>query len=81
MTANSLEQLFSRVQQWNRRRATIRTLRSLSDWQLKDIGLTRGQIPAAVDAALNGTTRAHTASVPAANDRIGVASGGGAVPA
>ncbi len=40
------------VRQWNRRRATIRTLRALSDWQLEDIGLTRDQITTVVDAAL-----------------------------
>jgi uncharacterized protein YjiS (DUF1127 family) len=38
---------------WNHRRLTIRALSELSDWQLRDIGLTRDEIPQVVDAALN----------------------------
>lgn len=52
MTITFLQALIGRVQEWNRRRATVRTLRALPDWQLRDIGLTRDQIATAVDAAL-----------------------------
>jgi uncharacterized protein YjiS (DUF1127 family) len=37
---------------WRQRRATIRVLNALSDWQLADIGIHREEIPAAVDRAL-----------------------------
>jgi uncharacterized protein YjiS (DUF1127 family) len=40
------------LQYWRKRRATIRTLKALADWQLADIGLQRETIPAAVDKAL-----------------------------
>ncbi len=47
-----LQLALSSMRQWNQRRATVRTLRALPDWQLRDIGLTRDQIVTAVDAAL-----------------------------
>lgn len=37
---------------WRQRRATIRALKALADWQLADIGVPRETIPAAVDRAL-----------------------------
>lgn len=37
---------------WRQRQSAIRTLLALSDRQLSDIGLTRGQIPEAVDKAM-----------------------------
>ncbi len=37
---------------WRRRQSAIRVLMELSDRQLSDIGLTRGEIPEAVDRAL-----------------------------
>lgn len=37
---------------WRERRATIRALTALADWQLADIGVQREAIPAAVDRAL-----------------------------
>ena len=40
------------LQHWRKRRATIRVLKALADWQLADIGLQREAIPAAVDRAL-----------------------------
>jgi uncharacterized protein YjiS (DUF1127 family) len=46
-------QMLAGLQRWNTRRANIRALMNLSDRQLRDIGLTRGQIPEVVDAALN----------------------------
>ena len=40
------------LQHWRKRRATIRVLKALADWQLADIGVQREAIPAAVDRAL-----------------------------
>jgi uncharacterized protein YjiS (DUF1127 family) len=40
------------LQHWRQRRATIRALKGLADWQLADIGVQRETIPAAVDRAL-----------------------------
>jgi uncharacterized protein YjiS (DUF1127 family) len=40
------------LQHWRQRRATIRALEALADWQLADIGVQRESIPAAVDMAL-----------------------------
>ena len=37
----------------HRRRVTIRALEQLADWQLKDMGVPRGGIPAVVDRHLN----------------------------
>jgi uncharacterized protein YjiS (DUF1127 family) len=37
--------VWQRYQAWIRRRATVRVLERLSDRTLRDIGLTRGQIP------------------------------------
>lgn len=41
------------------RRATIELLSQLSDRQLDDIGISRGQIPEAVDRAMQRRTRSH----------------------
>ncbi len=35
---------------WSRRRVARRELQALSDWQLRDIGIARGDIDALVDA-------------------------------
>lgn len=40
------------LQHWRKRRATIRALKALADWQLADIGVQRDAIPEAVDRAL-----------------------------
>jgi uncharacterized protein YjiS (DUF1127 family) len=40
------------VRTWNKRRVAIRELYSLSDRQLADIGVLRGDIPAIVDKLL-----------------------------
>ena len=47
------------LQHWRRRRATIRVLRALADWQLADIGVQREAIPAAVDRALRAGSPNH----------------------
>lgn len=43
---------------WRQRRASIRALQVLSDWQLKDIGVPRGDIPAVVDRDLGAPSPA-----------------------
>ena len=40
------------VSRWRQRNRAIRELSRLSDWQLQDIGLTRGSIVEAVDSML-----------------------------
>jgi uncharacterized protein YjiS (DUF1127 family) len=40
------------LHRWYRRRITVQQLEGLSDCQLKDIGVVRGEIPAFVDALL-----------------------------
>ncbi|MFQ5755181.1 MAG: DUF1127 domain-containing protein [Acidiferrobacterales bacterium] len=40
------------LRRWYRSHVTVRQLEGLSDWQLKDIGVVRGEIPAFVDALL-----------------------------
>lgn len=54
--------IFALLHRWNRRRVTINALMALSDWQLKDLGITRGQIPEIVDARLSGKPPARTAA-------------------
>lgn len=48
----ALRHLRDRVVLARKRRAAINELARLSDWQLNDIGIQRGLIPDAVDAAL-----------------------------
>ncbi len=52
MTARSIHRLIAGFRRWNHRRSTIRVLTALSDWQLKDLGISRGEIPEAVEARL-----------------------------
>mgnify|MGYP003344017642 CR=1 FL=1 len=63
MTMNSVQNWLGWVRQWNRRRATVRTLRALPDWQLRDIGLTRDQIVTVVDSMLGANTSKHPAAI------------------
>lgn len=85
MITDFLEQLRARFARWNHRRATIHALGELSDWQLRDIGLTRGEIPAVVEAAFAAKHSAHpTDAPPASRTRVrpqAPASGGPAVAA
>lgn len=67
MTKKFLQALVGWVRQWNHRRATVRTLRALPDWQLRDIGLTRDQITTAVDAALGANAPRHADKHPTAS--------------
>lgn len=47
------------LQYWRKRRATIRALNALADWQLADIGVQREAIAAAVDRALQAAPTAR----------------------
>jgi uncharacterized protein YjiS (DUF1127 family) len=53
VTIQVLRQMGAALGRWRRRRAGIRALNELSDRQLQDIGLTRGQIPETVEAMLD----------------------------
>jgi uncharacterized protein YjiS (DUF1127 family) len=53
----TLQALMDWLRQWNRGRATVRTLRALPDWQLRDLGLTRDQITTVVDVSLGMNRR------------------------
>jgi uncharacterized protein YjiS (DUF1127 family) len=55
---------FAAWRSWQERQATIRDLRAWDDRMLKDIGLTRGEIIAAVDGQLQrgGCGRPHQAT-------------------
>lgn len=46
-----------RYQQWRRKRAAIEELRRLSDRTLRDIGLSRAEIPAVVEALTDRSDR------------------------
>lgn len=46
---------FRALRRWHTRNVTIRELAALSDWQLRDLGVTRGEIPSLVDRLVNGT--------------------------
>jgi uncharacterized protein YjiS (DUF1127 family) len=64
MTIDLLQQLLARFRRWHHRRATVQALHKLSDWQLRDIGLTRGEIPAIVDAAFEAKEQASRSYTP-----------------
>lgn len=81
-----ISKAIERVRQTHTRRTTIKDLSALTDWQLKDIGITRGQISMVVDDLLESNDTApalmveqvanmvnidHSA-IPAANDDSGV---------
>lgn len=71
MITDFLEQLLARFKRWNHRRATIHALHGLSDWQLRDIGLTRDEIPAVVEAAFEAKGRVRPSVVsPASRARV-----------
>ncbi|MDH3377287.1 MAG: DUF1127 domain-containing protein [Gammaproteobacteria bacterium] len=48
------------VVRWRQRNRAIRELSALSDWQLQDIGLTRGTISEAVDSMLSPRSSSAT---------------------
>lgn len=66
MTTDFLRQLLARFKRWNHRRATIHALRGLADWQLRDIGLTRGEIPAVVEVAFRAKDQSRPVDAPPA---------------
>lgn len=52
MTTKFIDRLFAGLRRWNRGRATVRALNGLNDWQLKDIGISRGEIGGFVETWL-----------------------------
>lgn len=82
MIIDSLQSLLAGLRRWNHRRATINALRELSDWQLRDIGLTRGEIPAVVDSALGAKVQLHPSdALPATRVRVRPQASGNGGPA
>ncbi len=49
-----ITRFFRALQRWHTRNVTIRELSALSNWQLQDLGVTRGEIPSLVDRLING---------------------------
>jgi uncharacterized protein YjiS (DUF1127 family) len=49
-----ITRFFRALQRWHTRNVTIRELSALSNWQLQDLGITRGEIPGLVDRLING---------------------------
>ncbi len=49
-----ITRFFRALRRWHTRNVTIRELSALSNWQLRDLGITRGEIPSLVDRLLNG---------------------------
>ncbi len=48
-----ITRFFRALQRWHTRNVTIRELSALSNWQLQDLGVTRGEIPSLVDCLIN----------------------------
>ena len=63
-TGSLFATLLEKVASWHHRRDAIRSLERLDDRLLRDIGLTRHDIPAAVDATLAGR---HVRATPGAS--------------
>ena len=51
------ETLTFALRRWYQRRTSMRALQVLSDWQLRDLGVPRGDIPAIVDRHLKVAPR------------------------
>jgi uncharacterized protein YjiS (DUF1127 family) len=51
-TRSSAHQVLASLKRWRRRNRAIRELRTMDRWRLADLGLSRDQIPALVDAML-----------------------------
>ncbi len=51
-TRSSGQQALDSIKRWRRRNRAIRELRAMDRWRLADLGLSRDQIPALVDAML-----------------------------
>jgi uncharacterized protein YjiS (DUF1127 family) len=83
-----VQRVFELLRWQPRRRGAIRELTRLSDWQLQDIGIVRGEIPAVVDTLLSSTRAAiHPAGAAARTSTVTVherttvaANDGGAAP-
>jgi uncharacterized protein YjiS (DUF1127 family) len=66
MTTEFIDRLLAGLRRWNRRRATVRALNGLSDWQLKDLGISRGEIGEVVEAWLRAQPAPVRAATPGA---------------
>ncbi|TDJ71189.1 MAG: DUF1127 domain-containing protein [Proteobacteria bacterium] len=49
-----ITRFFRALRRWHTRNVTIRELTALADWQLRDLGVTRGEIPSLVDRLISG---------------------------
>jgi uncharacterized protein YjiS (DUF1127 family) len=49
-----ITRFFQALRRWHTRTVTIRELSALSNWQLRDLGIARGEIPSLVDGLVNG---------------------------
>ena len=49
-----ITRFFRALRRWHTRNVTIRELSALSNWQLRDLGIARGEIPSLVDGLVNG---------------------------
>ena len=49
-----ITRFFRALRRRHTRNVTIRELSALSNWQLRDLGITRGEIPSLVDRLANG---------------------------
>ena len=56
--------VLQKLGRWRRRNQAIRELRAMPGWRLADLGLTRGQIPAFVDALLQKTVTSDPQPTP-----------------
>ncbi len=66
MTTKFIDRLLAGLRRWNRGRATVRALNGLNDWQLKDIGISRGEISGFVETWLRAEPAPVRAATPVA---------------
>lgn len=61
---SSAQRALDSLKRWRRRNQAIRELRAMPGWRLADLGLSREQIPAFVDALLEKQTRSEAQLAP-----------------
>ena len=66
MTTEFIDRLLAGLRRWNRRRVTVRALNGLANWQLKDLGISRGEISGVVEALLRAEPEPARAATPVA---------------
>lgn len=52
------------LERWRRRNRAIREMRAMAGWRLADLGISRDQIPAFVDALLERQTQGEPGTAP-----------------